>query len=144
MALTQPAPAAATIRHRLTGPVLTVGGLGLATLALHVRDPHVPGSWGYCPSRVIFGVYCPGCGGLRAVNNLSNGDLLGAASSNLLFVSLIPVVIFFIGRWFWDAYHGISRPHRWTESPWVWTTLGVVMLAFTIARNVPAGAWLAP
>ena len=32
------------------------------------------------------GIWCPACGGLRAVNDLTNGDVLGAASSNLVFV----------------------------------------------------------
>ena len=45
----------------MLAPALTIGGLGLATLALHLRDPHAHGSWGLCPSAAI-GIYCPGCG----------------------------------------------------------------------------------
>ena len=75
----------------MLGPVLTIGGLAAATLALHLRDPHVSHSWGVCPLYALTGLYCPGCGGLRGVNDLSNGHVGAAASSNLLLVLAIPV-----------------------------------------------------
>ena len=62
---------------RMRAPLVTIGGLAAATVALHFRDPHVQGSWGFCPSAAM-GFYCPGCGGLRAVNDLTNGEV-GAA-----------------------------------------------------------------
>ena len=54
---------------RMRSPLLAIGGLSAATLALHVRDPHESYSWGICPSAAM-GLSCPGCGGLRAVNCL--------------------------------------------------------------------------
>ena len=51
------------------------------------------GSWGYCPWLALTGQYCPGCGSLRAVNDLDHGDLLGAASSNLVFVAMVPLLV---------------------------------------------------
>ncbi len=76
--------------QRVRVPLLTGGLVGAATIALHFRDPHEAGSWGYCPFSALTGLYCPGCGGLRAVNDLTNGDVLGAASSNLVFVAAGP------------------------------------------------------
>ena len=94
--VTPPAPVAttATPAHRVAahrrrdvdrmrGPLVTAGVVGGLTLALHFRDPHAAGSWGFCPWLRADRLYCPGCGGLRAVNDLTNGDVLGAASSNL-------------------------------------------------------------
>src|ERR1044072_5375565 len=82
------------------GGALLTGALavGLA-LALHVRDPHSSGSWGFCPWLVLTGHSCPGCGSLRAMNALTNGDLVGALSSNLLFVLMLPVLAFWWVRW---------------------------------------------
>ena len=60
----------------MLAPALTIGGLSLATLALHLRDPHSSGTWGYCPSALL-GFSCPGCGGLRAVNDLTRHILQG-------------------------------------------------------------------
>jgi hypothetical protein len=137
-------PAAGRTRlRRLAAPVATIGGLGVATVALHLRDPHTQGSWGVCPSLALFGIACPGCGGLRAVNDLTNGDLAAAASSNLLFVLSIPLIVFLLGRWAYDAWHGASRVHAWASTPVLYAGLTVI-LAFTVARNLPTGQWLAP
>ncbi len=78
-ALLAPAPVPSRW-DRVRAPLVTIGGLGLATLALHLRDPHVGGSWGICPSAAM-GFWCPGCGGLRAVNDLTHGEVASAASS---------------------------------------------------------------
>ena len=65
--------------NRLAAPAGLGAAALLTTLALHFRDPHVEGSWGQCPLNLVTGLDCPGCGGLRAVNNLTNFDLAGAA-----------------------------------------------------------------
>lgn len=139
-----PAPAdGQTRRRRMVPPLAVAGGLAAATLALHLRDPHAQGSWGICPTAAL-GFACPGCGGLRAVNDLSNGDLGAAASSNLLFVLGLPFIAYAFLRW----AHG-----RWTGVPWspsdrtvntAGIVLGVAMVVFAVLRNLPAGSWLAP
>ena len=128
--------------ERMRAPALVIGGLGLTVVALHVRDPHQSGSWGFCPSAAL-GIYCPGCGGLRAVNDLTRGDLGAAASSNLLFIVLLPVLVFLLGRWAVDRWTGTVRPVHPRGIRNALVVLGVVALAFTIARNLP-GSWLAP
>lgn len=138
-----PDPSPSRLR-RVVGPAATITGLAIATVGLHLRDPHVSGSWGLCPSAAIFGIYCPGCGGLRAVNDLTHGDVAAAASSNLLFVALIPVVVFLLGRWAWDAWHGTHRGRTWLSSwPMIYAG-GGVLVAFSVLRNLSVGTWLAP
>ena len=90
----------------MLGPVLTIGGLTAATVALHLRDPHVSHSWGVCPLYALTGIYCPGCGGLRGVNDLTDGHLGAAASSNLLLVVAIPFAVLVIARWTWVTWQG--------------------------------------
>lgn len=137
-------PAALSRRERLRAPVLTIGGLAAATLALRLRDPHQQGSWGICPLAAM-GVYCPGCGGLRAVNDLTHGDLAAAASSNLLLVVAMPFVVLLLGRWAWDRWRGVRRRAPETAPSVLWTAAFIVLaLGFTVLRNVPAGSWLAP
>lgn len=145
MTLAPPAPPAAlSRRERMRAPVLTIGGLAAATLALRLRDPHQQGSWGICPLAAM-GVYCPGCGGLRAVNDLTHGDLAAAASSNLLLVVAMPFVVLLLGRWAWDRWRGVRRRAPET-APSVLATAAFIVLAlgFTVLRNLSAGAWLAP
>ena len=130
-------------RRRMRAPVLVIGGLAVATLALRLRDPHEHGSWGLCPSAAM-GVYCPGCGGLRAVNDLTHGDVLGAASSNLAFVVALPFIV--LGLTLWTAGRWRGRPYQVPPGlvrPLTWT-LVVLVVGFTVLRNVSLGSWLAP
>ncbi|HET7388019.1 MAG TPA: DUF2752 domain-containing protein [Nocardioidaceae bacterium] len=130
--------------RRVRGPVLLAVAVLVASIALHLRDPHRSGSWGYCPWLLLTGTYCPGCGGLRAVNDLTNGDLSGAASSNLLFVGALPLVLFYWGRWVRDRWHGVTRRLTGRKVVLLAGGFGVAALAFEVARNLPVGAWLAP
>ena len=83
-------PVATVSRGRLLRAPLLVGVGGVAALTLlHVRDPHDAGSYGYCPYLLLTGHPCPGCGGLRAANLLTNGDWIGALSSNAMAVGLL-------------------------------------------------------
>jgi hypothetical protein len=93
---------------------------------------------------VLFGISCPGCGGLRAVNDLTNGDLLAAASSNLLFVASLPLIAWVVGRWVLGAWSG--QPYRpgWAASRAFQVAAVSAVVLFTVLRNTPAGAWLAP
>ena len=140
---------------RLRAPLLTAGIVGGLTLALHFRDPHAAGSWGFCPWYALTGLYCPGCGALRAVNDLGNGDVLAALSSNLLFVAMVPLLVYWWLRWTQRAWSGApknsappktpSKTSAWNQHAGVWIAVGtVVMLVFGVLRNLPAGSWLAP
>jgi hypothetical protein len=129
--------------ERIRGPLLSAATLAAATFALHVRDPHVSHSWGVCPLYALTGVYCPGCGGLRGVNDLTNGHVGQAASSNLLLVLAIPFAALFFARWTYGAWTGREvRPVPAVSKP-VATALVVLVVVFTVARNLP-GSWLAP
>ena len=146
MSVLAPAPSPPTRRERLRAPGLVVGGLALATLALRLRDPHVAGSWGLCPSAAL-GFWCPGCGGLRAVNDLTHGDVAAAASSNLLLVVLAPVVVVLLGLWALSRWRGrpVARL-RGRAAPVVLVAALAAVAAFTLLRNLPLplGSWLAP
>jgi Protein of unknown function (DUF2752) len=129
--------------QRMLAPAITIGGLGAATVALHFRDPHASGSWGLCPSAML-GISCPGCGGLRAVNDLTNLQLVDAASSNLLFVLALPLILFALVRWVTDQWRGAARtPPAWAAGP-VTTGVVAVLIVFTVLRNLPQFHWLAP
>lgn len=129
--------------ERVRGPVLSAAAVTATTVALHVRDPHVTHSWGVCPLYALTGIYCPACGGLRGVNDLGNGHLGQAASSNLLMVLAIPFALVFFARWSYAAWTGREMRVIPAVPKHVQIGLWVVLAAFTVARNLP-GSWLAP
>jgi hypothetical protein len=139
----RPAPVRETRARRMVVPLATIGGLAAATLALHVRDPHTSGSWGFCPSAAL-GFWCPGCGGLRAVNDLTNGDVGAALSSNVVVTSLIPVAVVLLGLWAWHSWRGTSLSLPWSRTKPVLWAFVTVLVVFTVMRNTGPGAWLAP
>ena len=130
--------------QRVRAPTLLAAGVLGASVLLHVRDPHASGSWGFCPWLLLTGTACPGCGGLRAVNDLTHGDLAAAASSNLLFVGSIPLLVLLWGRWLTDRWRGMRRQ---TSSRTALACTGLfvaVTITFWVVRNLSFAAWLAP
>jgi hypothetical protein len=133
-----------TRRERLMAPVLVAGAVLGASLVLHLRDPHQSGSYLFCPWLLLTGTYCPGCGGLRAVNDLTHGDVVAAASSNLLFVGTLPLAVGLWFRWTTDRWRGVRRvvpPRRAV----LWTAVfGATTVTFWVVRNLPGLGWLTP
>lgn len=113
----------------------------LGTLAW--RDPSVAGHYPACPVLAVTGHYCPGCGALRGLEAMTEGDVAGMVGRNLLLVAGIVLL-----AWAWLAWTG-RRTGWWRFPPLPasarldWALLGVVV-AFTVARNLPWGAALAP
>jgi hypothetical protein len=84
----------------------------------------------------LTGLFCPGCGTLRALHQLVHGRLLTAFWLNPLMVLSVPffgyvfvskVMLVRSGRRMW----GIVIP-----VVWIWILLGVIIL-FWILRNIP-------
>jgi hypothetical protein len=130
--------------RRVAPPLLLAAGLLAVSMALHVRDPHRSGSWGYCPWLLLTGTACPGCGGLRAVNDLTRGDVAAAFSSNALLVGSLPLVAALWTR---------SLVHRWRDEPvswppaviaWAGAAALMLVLLFWVVRNLPFADGLAP
>ena len=125
---------------------LPLGAVGAASvLALHYRDPHSPGSWGHCPFLTWTGLPCPGCGGLRAVNDLTNGNVVGALASNTMAVVLVGTVSVLWLAWLIQRLRGRSGPalnSRWATVLFV--GLGAAFVLFGVYRMTPWGAWLRP
>ncbi|MFI2752305.1 DUF2752 domain-containing protein [Cellulomonas sp. P22] len=130
---------------RLRGPVAVAALTGAATLYVALVDPHTPGHYAICPLLRLTGLYCAGCGGLRATHDLAHGDLAGAWAMNPLWVLTVPLLGVLWTRWVVGSWRGSTpapdrRPRTWTA----WLLL-VVVLGYSALRNVPVLApWLAP
>lgn len=138
------APIHRSVLSGLRGPI-GVGVLGLGVMALlRLRDPHSSGSYGFCPFQSLTGQPCPGCGGLRAVNDLTHGEVASAVSSNALAVVLVAtlVVLWIV----WTVRR--ARGQRDAAMATITTGAALVILplavVFGILRVTPWGSWLAP
>ncbi|HEY8718847.1 DUF2752 domain-containing protein [Pengzhenrongella sp.] len=128
---------------------LVVGALTLAATAyVALVDPNSPGHYLTCPMLSLTGLYCPACGGLRAVHDLAHLDLVGAWGMNPLVVLAVPLLAGAWARWLRRSWSTRSRPpteasnRRSTRLAWI---VLVVVVCFGVLRNVPALApWLAP
>ena len=65
-----------------------------SALPLYFLDPSTSGLFPACPFRALTGMYCPGCGTLRALHGLLHGNIAGAFMLNPLTVLILPLVIY--------------------------------------------------
>ena len=123
--------------RRLASPLAIGGVVAAATLALRLRDPHVSGTWGGCPTKLLTDLDCPLCGSLRAVNDLTHLDVGAALSSNLVLVLAVPAILFFWGRRLVACWRGGEAMRPLAIPSWMWVAGLVVLTVFTVVRNLP-------
>lgn len=142
-AATSDQSAAKTRWQRIRGLVAAFTGLLFGVLLLRQVDPHVPGVYPVCPTKVLTGLDCPGCGGLRATNELAHGDIAAAFDDNALVVLAVPVVAWVFARACYYAWTGRTPPPMPPRrARWLTITAVTVLAVFTVVRNIP-GSFLA-
>ena len=117
---------------------ITVVAAVLAGLALvFFVDPATHSYYPPCIFHAVTGLYCPGCGSLRALHQLLHGNLRAAMSLNPLFVLILP----YLGYSLWllsrDLIRGRSLVSEVRLHPaMVWAMLAIIV-AFGVLRNLP-------
>lgn len=105
-------------------------------------DPNQPGHYPVCPLLWATGLYCPGCGGLRSAHAVAHGDLGAALGANALAVAGYGLFAMLWTLWLVRSLRG--RPLAVAPPAVVWWALGGLVALFTVVRNLPFGAALAP
>ena len=95
-----------------------------------------------CPFHAVTGLWCPLCGSLRGVGLAAHGHVFAALGSNLLLLVTVPLLawgaVALAGGGRGAGAVGCSaRAERGSGSV-------CVALVYTVLRNVPLGAALAP
>ncbi|MFE0640253.1 DUF2752 domain-containing protein [Streptomyces sp. NPDC058877] len=141
-----PAPAPLPPRRsplrRLAAPVGALAGVAAAFAYVGTVDPNEPGHYPVCPLLRFTGIYCPGCGGLRSAHAVAHGDLATAFGANALAVVGYGVFAVLMAVWLVRAVRGV--PMRLAVPTGWWWAIGAVLVVFTVVRNLPFGAALAP
>lgn len=112
--------------------------LGLAALVgvllvLHFFPPGQYPIYPVCPLKQNTGLDCPGCGGLRAMHQLTNGNIAAAWRLN-------PFVFFFLPLTAYEVTirNILNKGHlSLFARPRMVLVMGLFLLAFTVVRNMP-------
>jgi hypothetical protein len=106
-------------------------------------DPNESGHYPTCPFLAVTGLYCPGCGTLRAVHDALHGDVAGALARNPLAVVAAPFLVLAWVCWGLRLL-GYAAPHpSRLPAAWIWTLLGGVVV-YGVLRNLPGFDFLSP
>ena len=142
----------AGIENRIAGPVaqrfvyaLLALAIATALTIVYLVDPRQPGLYPVCPFLGLTGCYCPGCGTLRALNQLMHGNFLAALGYNPYTILALPVIAYSFATGGLRAYGLPAPPRIFIPSPLIWALL-VAVLAFWLVRNLPFASFsfLAP
>jgi hypothetical protein len=105
---------------------LVAGAFGYIGLV----DPHKPDSiFPICPFRLLTGLNCPGCGGLRMIHDVLHGQLGAAINDNVVLLVGIPLL----------AGWAVLRRRRGKLPLTLPATAAVMitLLGWTVVRNLP-------
>ena len=96
-----------------------------------------------CPFLALTGLWCPFCGGTRAVDALAGGDVAGALGLNAVVVVAVPLVA---AEWVrWTAGRARGRPSSFLNLPGrALAVVAVVVVLYALLRNIPGLEMLAP
>jgi hypothetical protein len=125
-----------------------VAPLGTAVLAVSavsyvaVVSPEESGHYPGCPFRTVTGLYCPGCGSLRAVHAMAHGDVTEALARNPFTVLVVPYLLWVWGSWLHRVV--TKSTNRYMAPAWILWLLLAAIMAFWVLRNIPGFEFLAP
>jgi hypothetical protein len=107
-----------------------------AAAFLYAFSPAQSLAWVRCPFHALTGLYCPGCGTVRALHELLHGHILSAIDLNPLSMLLLPFLAY-------PFLSNVTLVLRGRRSPRVmlppilgWLLVATV-LAFWVLRNIP-------
>lgn len=99
-------------------------------------DPLQADFYPRCPLFVLTGLYCPGCGALRAGHALLNGDVVAALDFNVFLTLALPFLAYALLRQGTQAATGRLLPAPRLSARGA-RVLVAALLVFTVLRNLP-------
>lgn len=124
-------------------PAAATVAASAAAAVLYAVDPNEPGHYPTCPFLATTGLYCPGCGALRAIHDLLHGDVAGALARNPAVLLALPYLLLALVTW-WLRSTGHPAPRSTSLPPAVVWGLLVAITVFWVLRNLPGFDWLSP
>ncbi len=121
----------------MAAPALTAAAAGLGCAYLAVVDPNDPSApMPMCPTKLVTGLDCPACGGLRMVRALLHGQWSTALRANAFLLLALPLAVVVWARWYRAAARG--RRYRWPARPSYAYAIAALAIVWMVLRNLPA------
>jgi hypothetical protein len=90
-----------------------------------------------CPFHSLTGLFCPGCGSQRAISALLHFDIVSAIRFNILLVASLPMIGYSVYASLMNTFTTVKVQQRLFHSvTFIWS-LAVVVLLFSVLRNLP-------
>jgi len=121
-------------KRRVLAAMLLLGTAPI--ILLRVFDPATSGIFPPCPIRYLTGLYCPGCGSLRAMHALLHGELARAWAMNPLMIVMLPIVTYGLVSAALLELRGNGLPEIMLPAKWI-RAFCVVVVLYAVARNLP-------
>jgi Protein of unknown function (DUF2752) len=129
----------ALIPPRLGAPLGVAAAVAVACAAVWWADPTTPGGpIPVCPTKLLFGIDCPGCGSLRMLYSVLHGNLLAAAKFNGLALAALALLVWAYAAWVYGRVVG-KRIWSWQRHRWAAPVALVLVAAWSVVRNLPFG-----
>lgn len=138
MPLSTPVIASAKERIRaMTAPAVVAAGACVACAVVAWANPTDPDNLlPRCPTRLLLGIDCPGCGSLRMIYSLMHGDFAAAVHYNAVALVALPLLVLALATWTVGRWRG--RPVRsWQHWRWTPAVTLVVFIVWLVIRNLP-------
>lgn len=116
--------------------LLATAAAGASVPVLYRYNPLQVHFYPRCPLYVMTGIYCPGCGALRAGHALLHGHLLTALDYNALFVVALPFLAYALAAQAIEAVTGRRIPTYQLSGGETKVILWALIL-FMLFRNIP-------
>lgn len=122
------------VTNRLTLILLAVA-LVMAVAMVSIFDPMDTWWMPQCAFHRLTGLECPGCGTLRGLYAVVHGDVAKGISYNYfsVFTAVLLVLLFYAG---FGKSACAQRLGRWLESPAFIVAIIVLIVAWTVVRNL--------
>lgn len=120
--------------HRMLAAMFLL--VGAAIVLLRVFDPATSGVFPPCPVRYLTGLYCPGCGSLRAMHALLHGELGRAWAMNPLMIVMLPFIIYGLVSAGLLELRGRGLPEVRLPANCI-RAFSVIVILYGVARNLP-------
>lgn len=111
-------------------------GLCCSLMGLYFIDPTKYVWVPKCPTKLLFGISCPGCGFQRALHAMLHGHFGEAVRYNFFLVLAVPYLIAIIVCGIMREGQSQQRLKEFVDSKWMTNGYIIIFLIWFVVRNI--------